>query len=231
MVSSALGIAQFAAVKQADDHNSGSILDRCRLPKETNLGSETDAIALKDRALGIALSLLVDSFLLLNADGGIILSNAKGEELLQKMQTSRDKSSRQPQVTLPEAVLKACDLLLENCAILSDQSLPTQVALTVYPNIQLRISLIETEDEWNPLFLVVMEDKQQSSLTQATVDQWLFGLTNREKEVWTLRLQDYAYQEIAETLYLSVNTVKRHMKAILAKQEQWRYDTFELLAS
>ncbi|PSR19180.1 hypothetical protein C8255_03740 [filamentous cyanobacterium CCP3] len=231
MVSSALGIAQFTAVKQSGDHNSGSILDRCKLPRETGLDGETDAIAIKNRALGVALNLLVDSFLLLNADGGIILSNTKGEELLQKMQTSQGKLSRQLQAVLPEAVLKACDLLLENCAILADQSLPTQVTLTVYPDIQLRISLIETEDERDPMFLVAMEDKQQSSLTQATVDQWLFGLTNREKEVWALRLQDYAYQEIAETLYLSVNTVKRHMKAILAKQEQWRYDTFELLAS
>lgn len=231
MVSSAPRMAQFTAVKQADDHNFGSILDRCRLPGQNYSQSEKAAIALKDRALGTAISLLVDSFLLLNSDGDIILSNAKGDELLQKMQTAPSQLGRQPQAALPMTALKACDLLLENRAILSDQSLPTQVTLTVYPDIQLRISLLETEDEQEPLFLVAMEDKQQSSLTQATVDQWLFGLTNREKEVWTLRLQDYAYQEIAETLYLSVNTVKRHMKAILAKQEQWRYDAFELLAS
>ena len=231
MVSSTLRMAQFAAAKQIDDDSPGSILDRCRLPQESHLSSEEAAIALKDRALGVALNLLVDSFLLLNSDGNIILSNTKGDELLQKMQSDPGQSAHEPQAALPDAALKACDLLLENCAVLSDQSLPTQIALTVYPDIQLRISLIETEDEQEPLFLVAMEDKRQSSLSQATVDQWLFGLTNREKEVWALRLQDYAYQEMADALYLSVNTIKRHMKAILAKQEQWRYDAFELMAS
>lgn len=231
MVTSTLRMAQFAAAKQIDADNSGSILDRCKLPNEQRSFSKEAAIALKDRSLSIALNLLVDSFLLLNSDGDIILSNAKGDELLQKMQTGLVSSTPKPQSSLPDAALRACALLLENCAILSDQALPTQVVLTVYPDIQLRISLLETDDEQQPLFLVAMEEKRQSSLTQATVDQWLFGLTNREKEVWALRLQDYAYQDIADELYLSVNTVKRHMKAILAKQEQWRYDTFELMAS
>ena len=62
-------------------------------------------------------------------------------------------------------------------------------------------------------------------------DQWLYGLTEREGEVWMLRLQDYSYQEIADKLYLSINTVKKHMKTILAKQEQCQFGEANALAA
>lgn len=228
MVSSALRMSQFAAAKQLDP---GSRFDRPEPSHSQRQGDPERAIARLGRSWSATLNALIDSFALLTSNGEILLSNPKGNQLLQKIQSDTAKGTKNSHPSLPDVVVKACRLLLENSDSLAQQSLPSQMTLTVYPDIQLRISLIEPEVGQQPLFLVAMEDRRQSSLSQATVDQRLFGLTNREKEVWELRLQDYGYQAIAAELYLSVNTVKKHMKTILAKQEQWRCDTFGLMAS
>ncbi|NJR70496.1 MAG: SUMF1/EgtB/PvdO family nonheme iron enzyme [Synechococcales cyanobacterium CRU_2_2] len=45
-----------------------------------------------------------------------------------------------------------------------------------------------------------------------------YGLTHRESEVWQLHRQGYSYDEIAGQLYISRNTVKKHLKAIALKR-------------
>jgi RNA polymerase sigma factor (sigma-70 family) len=215
-------MTQFTAVKRIDNDNPPANI--------TPLG-ELNRSDFFNKGAAIALSLIMDCYLLLNANGDIVLSNSKADQLLQKMQADSCNPQENSCSALPESALQACQLLLENCEYLSNHSLPSQAMLTVDPDIQLRISLVATGPDEDPLFLVTLEDKRQTSIAQATVDQWLYGLTNREKEVWALRLQDYSYQDIAAELYLSVNTVKKHMKTILAKQEDWRLNTFGLLAS
>ena len=46
-----------------------------------------------------------------------------------------------------------------------------------------------------------------------------YGLTPREAEVWLLRRANRPCKEIAVDLRISLNTVKKHMKSILAKQK------------
>lgn len=45
-----------------------------------------------------------------------------------------------------------------------------------------------------------------------------YGLTEREAEVWRLRQQDKTYEEIAQDLFITVNTVKRHLKRVYAQR-------------
>ncbi|MUG91303.1 winged helix-turn-helix transcriptional regulator [Scytonema sp. UIC 10036] len=47
----------------------------------------------------------------------------------------------------------------------------------------------------------------------------MYGLTPREAEIWFLYRSRCSYKEIAERLYISVNTVKKHMKNIHSKQQ------------
>ncbi|MGJ3249121.1 MAG: helix-turn-helix transcriptional regulator [Elainellaceae cyanobacterium] len=44
-----------------------------------------------------------------------------------------------------------------------------------------------------------------------------YNLTPREMEVWLLRQANYSYKEIATELFITLNTVKKHMKNIYAK--------------
>ena len=66
--------------------------------------------------------------------------------------------------------------------------------------------------------LIVLEDRQQTIRNRALSDAALFGLTARETEVWQLRLRGDGYKEISAALWISVDTVKKHVKSILAKR-------------
>jgi DNA-binding CsgD family transcriptional regulator len=69
--------------------------------------------------------------------------------------------------------------------------------------------------------LVNLEDCQQASRDRAVAEVKQYELTAREAEVWLLRRSGYSYREIAEQLYLSVNTVKQHLKHIYTKQKAY----------
>lgn len=61
-------------------------------------------------------------------------------------------------------------------------------------------------------------DRLESRLQEiALVEAKRYGLTARETELWQLRRGAMTYQEIAEMLTISVNTVKRHLQAIYSK--------------
>lgn len=177
-----------------------------------------------------ALDGILDGVMLLGANSQILLLNHQAENLCGLMQAALRIESDAP-FTAPDPIVTACQLLHDNRDRLAGRSLPARAVFTVCPNIKVRISLLEAEADQEPLFLVTLEDQRQTSITQAMFDQWLYGLTEREGEVWMLRLQDYSYQEIADKLHLSINTVKKHMKTILAKQEQCQFGEANALAA
>lgn len=44
-----------------------------------------------------------------------------------------------------------------------------------------------------------------------------YGLTKRETELWQLRRDRLSYQQIADKLFISPNTVKRHLQSVHSK--------------
>ncbi len=65
--------------------------------------------------------------------------------------------------------------------------------------------------------LLKMEDQNQFAQDIALEEAKRIGLTLREQEVWLLHRANYTYKKIAETLDITPNTVKKHMKSILVK--------------
>lgn len=81
----------------------------------------------------------------------------------------------------------------------------------------------DVDSNMNPLpeqsyILVTMEDRNQSIQHLVTADQTRYRLTPRETEIWQMRLLGQSYRDIAERLIISTNTVKKHLKNILAKR-------------
>jgi DNA-binding CsgD family transcriptional regulator len=72
----------------------------------------------------------------------------------------------------------------------------------------------------SPYLLVTIEDRHQSAQNSAFADAQKYGLTPRETEVWLLRRRNHSYKEIAAKLYITLDTVKKHMKNIYAKQRE-----------
>lgn len=68
--------------------------------------------------------------------------------------------------------------------------------------------------------LVTLEDREQAIQHLATADQKRYHLTPRETEIWQMRLQGQSYRDIANQLFISQNTVKKHLKNILAKRRE-----------
>ena len=88
--------------------------------------------------------------------------------------------------------------------------------------VRVRVQNIHLEQV--PHLLIILEDRQQTLRNKALSDAALFGLTERETEVWQLRLRGADYHEISAKLWISQNTVKKHVKNILAKQRSHQDD-------
>jgi DNA-binding CsgD family transcriptional regulator len=67
--------------------------------------------------------------------------------------------------------------------------------------------------------LITLEDRLQSIRQSAKGEGQRYRLTPRELEVWLRYRADYSYKAIAAELYISHNTVKKHMKNIHAKRQ------------
>lgn len=74
--------------------------------------------------------------------------------------------------------------------------------------------------------LVILEDKAQLTRQLAIAEAQTCGLTPRETEVWLLHRAGNSRSQIAAQLFISVDTVKKHIKNTRAKREmaQWRQD-------
>lgn len=66
--------------------------------------------------------------------------------------------------------------------------------------------------------VVFLENCDEVLQEDLRVQQKKYDLTERESEIWLLLRKEHSYQEIAETLQISLNTVKTHVKNIYAKR-------------
>lgn len=66
--------------------------------------------------------------------------------------------------------------------------------------------------------LVFLEDRNATLEEELRIKQKKYELTEREAQILHLLLQEYTYQEIADTLQISLNTVKFHVKKIYSKK-------------
>jgi hypothetical protein len=70
----------------------------------------------------------------------------------------------------------------------------------------------------NQYILIFLENRCQILQEDLQFEQQKYQLTDREIEIWSLLRQEYSYQDIAEKLHISLNTVKTHVKNIYAKK-------------
>ena len=77
-----------------------------------------------------------------------------------------------------------------------------------------------------PMIWISIEDQHKAQQAKAFVEAQKYGLSEREREVWQLRIAGYSYLEVAKLLFISINTVKRHLKNIHVKIEMYRHRQF-----
>jgi len=155
----------------------------------------------------------VDGILVLTKTGRLIYSNFSARKLL--AQLNPDASHSQ----LPQ-VLRQVLQKLANPYKLSIQPgfLTSEVWVSQSTLLRIRVQPLEVQGEEQGI-MVHLEDCQQANRDRALFEVQRYQLTDREAEVWRLRREGYSYQKIADHLYVSVNTVKQHLKHIYTKQK------------
>lgn len=163
---------------------------------------------------------LQDGFIIADPSGKIHQINLPAERICSLLHSGSDTEMNQ----LPAEIWHVCQSALKKKDILSFNKIGIDADI-ILPNIgtvRIRVQNITIAQESS--LLIVLEDRQQTIRNKALSDAALYGLTERETEVWQMRLRGIAYKEISTTLWISVDTVKKHVKNILAKQRSHQDD-------
>lgn len=161
---------------------------------------------------------LRNGVLILTETGELIHINSNARKIFNQFY----ESSANSQLNLvPCPIWHLCQLLIESRTLFSEQSiiLSDEVVLDTFNTFRVRGRWLDLEQFNHPCLLVTI-DNQNESLKKAIADEVKkYQLTPREAEVWQFYRVNYKYKEIAEHLYITINTVKKHMKSIHAKRQ------------
>ncbi len=161
---------------------------------------------------------LVDGVLVLSQQGEWIYGNECARQIC--LQLSLDKKLSN---SVPQVIWQVCEVLRDQLDLFSEQEM--MIGNAIKPNntvnFRVRVRWLVLEESAHPLILVTIEDQHQARKMNAIADAKKYGLTRREAEVWSLHQSRLSYKEIADRLYITLNTVKKHIKNIYAKQQEF----------
>ncbi|MBE9141073.1 helix-turn-helix transcriptional regulator [Nodosilinea sp. LEGE 07088] len=165
--------------------------------------------------LNAVLEGFVDGILVLSVDGTCVHSNQKGRTLCRDLSDSPSDSS------LPTCLTVMGQHLRESRELYPDTLLVLTQEFTARSGHQIRVRVqwLDFPATADSYLLVSLENKTRSAHASALLEAVQYNLTPRERAVWVLRRANRTYEEIAQELYITVNTVKRHLKSIYAKRK------------
>jgi DNA-binding CsgD family transcriptional regulator len=158
---------------------------------------------------------LVDGILILNAQGAPLYANTSATEI------TRQLDSETP---VPPEVWRSCEALIESREFYGDRPLVIESEFTGRNSSTYRVRvqwlMLDAWDE--PCLLARLEDQRRSLESLALTEAKRYGLTAREAEVWFLRRCNLSRKEIAAQLYITIDTVKKHLGNIQAKRQSYQ---------
>ncbi|MBW4593158.1 MAG: helix-turn-helix transcriptional regulator [Brasilonema angustatum HA4187-MV1] len=159
---------------------------------------------------------LQDGILLLNETGELIHANTSASSIVSEINQGRSNSN-----CIPPAIWCICETLLENRSMIAKKTmiLSHEIVVDRSKVFCVRARWLYLEKCNSSYLLVIMENKYESLKNIAIVEVTKYKLTPREAEIWYLYRRKSSYKEIAEQLYISMNTVKKHMRNIHAKRQ------------
>ncbi|NET31119.1 MAG: helix-turn-helix transcriptional regulator [Cyanothece sp. SIO1E1] len=162
---------------------------------------------------------LIDGILILTSQGDLIHANNCAHQICKKLYPSSQNWHQG--CLIPEKIWQICQSFASSRGLFPDQSvvLEDEIGTEKSTVIRVRVQWIDLRTIDSPCLMVTLEDRYQAAQKLALAETERYGLTPRESEVWLLRRINYTYEEIAAELYIAMNTVKKHMKSILAKRQ------------
>lgn len=158
---------------------------------------------------------LQDGILILTETGELVYANSNARSICFSIQQA---NSNENFILL--AIWKLCKSLLNSHSLLTNKNLVVsdEIILDNTTTFRIRVRWLDLEKNSHPLLLITIENRYESVRNAALAEIKKYQLTPREAEIWLLYRAKYTYKKIADELYITLNTVKKHMKNIHAKR-------------
>jgi DNA-binding CsgD family transcriptional regulator len=159
----------------------------------------------------------VDGVLIVNEKREWIHANKRARWICQHFYS--DQLERN---SVPQPIWHICESLIDSRKLFPDQKMIIEADIETNNAdvFRVRVRWLQLDASDSAYLLVTIEDRNQSTKNTAIAEAQKYNLTAREAEVWSLRRANYSYKEIATKLYITTNTVKKHLKNVYAKQQE-----------
>ncbi|OUL33303.1 helix-turn-helix transcriptional regulator [Nostoc sp. T09] len=168
--------------------------------------------------LQLVIENLEDGILILNEAGNVFHANASAYQISTQLKSEYGKEK-----FIHPVISQLCQSLIDhqswnsdNLMILSDEIIVNQSNI-----FRIRVKYLSFKITQIPYFLVTIENRYETLKNFAIAEVKKYELTPREAEIWSLYRGNYSYKDIAAKLYITINTVKKHMKNIHAKRQAY----------
>lgn len=159
---------------------------------------------------------LQDGILILTETGELIHANTSAYHIISQINQSSSQSK-----CVPSVIWTFCESLLESRNLFPNQNiiLSHELAVDKSTIFRVRVRWLYLSHFNRSCLLVTIENLYESLKNVALAEVKKYELTPREAEIWCLYRARLSYKEIAAKLYITINTVKKHMKNIHAKRQ------------
>ncbi|NMG07951.1 LuxR C-terminal-related transcriptional regulator [Brasilonema sp. UFV-L1] len=187
---------------------------------ETRVQQKINDIELHDSQRGDLFQEVIEELqnglFLLNETGELIHANTSAFRIFS--QINQDSSNSD---FLPPVIWCFCKSILENPSISSNKTIILSHEIRVNRSKVFCVCAkwLNFEKLHRSYLLVIIENKYEFLKNIALAEVKKYDLTPRETEIWCLYREKFSYKEIATQLYITVNTVKKHMRNIHAKRQ------------
>jgi DNA-binding CsgD family transcriptional regulator len=170
-----------------------------------------------DTLLQNVISGLVNGVLILTDQKKVLYANECAIRILRLLNQREDSLN-----PIPQEIWHLCQALISSLRLFPNQYwlLKSKIVISASISLHIQVKWLKMVAIDQTYLLVVLEDEQQSLKDIAIAEAQKYGLTVREQEIWLLHRSRYTYKQIAGALNITPNTVKKHMKSILAKQKE-----------
>lgn len=157
----------------------------------------------------------VDGIFIVTTQGELVHANERARSICEEFNKGINQGR------LPDEIQRVCQSLSESRQLFPNQkiSIESEIKTESKAKIRVRARWLQVDETNDDYVIVTLEDREQTNQSIAISEAKKYDLTERESQVWLLRRANYSYQEIAEELYITINTVKKHLKNIYAKQQ------------
>lgn len=157
---------------------------------------------------------LQDSILIFTEFGELVHANANAYNIYRQVAQNRENAK-----TLLNFVHGLCKSLVEYSLLEDKLVISDEIVLNSSEILRVRVRWLHMDKYDFRYLLVTIENRYESIKNVAIAEAKKFDLTQRETEIWCLYRGHFTYKQISEQLYISLNTVKKHMKNIHAKRQ------------